>query len=310
METLYMSDFNDWYSSSGVRSKPRRQLLSDSEISKKLYWVPELAPISQHQTIASNDELRDKVLLYYLYCHLNFTIKLENEVVNSAISNIFTSSLGITMLEEMQDDAYKIYCDEAYHACSYIDLKRQVESFSKLRFDIEPQPIFLKKLHELKAYYSQDLSPQLIELFFVIVSETLISSTLKVTPRDTRVHEAIRQVISDHAIDEAYHHKYFSKLFTFVWPQILRKKRTLIGQLLPKFIWIFLEPDHQLLWTILLELGIESKDIEGIIRDTYEPNIVQSSIRKASAATVNLMLKNGVLEDTLTANAFKIHGLT
>jgi len=298
---LYQSQLIKWDQVASVRTQPRRILLEEDYLNK-VFWLPELAPISLHPLIIKKG-LSSKILVHYLYLHLDFTIKLEQEAVNSVANQIAQNKTGLAIPEEMRFDAYKIYCDEAYHALLYADFKRQVEASTGISNDFPNNPFFLHQLREIQYGFTKSLS-QLIEVFFVIVSETLISATLKKIPKDNRVVSTVRQLVRDHALDEAYHCTYFSNLLQVVWPQLQHKHQEIIGQLLPQFIRIFLVPDYPALKLILSQFDFNPQEIQIIIAESYPQTEVINTIKNASKNTITLLHCNRVLEEPKIAKAF------
>ena len=282
---LYKSELVKWDEVASVRTKPCRILLEYDL--NKAFWVPELAPISQHPLIIKKG-LSSEILLYYLYLHLDFTIKLEQDVVNSVANQITKNKIGFLIPEKMRLDAYKINCDETSHALLYADFKSQLETIAKDSIFLPSIPSFLQRLRKLQSSLPDFLS-QLAEVFFVIISETLISATLNQTPRDKRVVSGVRQIVRYHALDEAYHCKYFSNLLQVIWPQLQPKEQVIIGRLLPQFIEIFLEPDCSAFTSILQKLNINPQEIPMIITESYPPNKVINNMIKTAKNTVSLL---------------------
>lgn len=299
--SLYKSKLIKWYDTASVRTRPRRIFLKE-DCTNKVFWVPELAPISQHPLILEK-ELSSKVLFYYLYLHLNFTIKLEQEVVNSVVGKISQRKIEFDVPEEMILDAFKIYCDEAYHSFSYADFKFQLETNLEVSVDFPKEPSFLRQLREIQNEFSDSSLFQLTEIFFVIISETLISTVLNKTPKDKRLINTVRQLISDHALDEAYHHAYFSNLLPIIWSQLRINQQEIIKQLIPQFILFFLEPDYHLLKLILMELNVNQGEIYTIIMESYPSAEVITGIEESARSTIILLNRNGILgkDDILEA---------
>jgi len=303
---LYRNSLSLWDRVASVRIKPRRILLNEN-ILEKSFWLPELAPVSSHPFVVEK-ELSNDILTQHLYLHLDFTIRLEQDIVNPAVCQIAHRNLCFSMPEEMIFDAYRIYCDEAYHALFYADFKSQVESFTGIKPISLGTPTFLRKFQEIQD--SQPKIPsQLIKIFFVIVSETLISSVLKKIPKDEFVVEEVRQIIHDHACDEAYHSIYFANLFKVVWHQLEQEQQILIGKLLPEFIKIFLEPDFDSLKLILSSLGLTSENIFTIITESYPQRNTMNNIRSSAKNTLTLLWHSGLFENSQLFEAFRISNL-
>ncbi|MGH9760902.1 MAG: diiron oxygenase, partial [Blastocatellia bacterium] len=115
-ESQYLSKFQDWDDRARVRVSPRR-LLSEEELNGKLYFSPGLVPIVGHPRIREMGQAAIRAILaQHLYGYLDFTTRFEVEVVNAATQEIAKGNAGLSLPEEMKFDAYKIYCDEAYHS--------------------------------------------------------------------------------------------------------------------------------------------------------------------------------------------------
>jgi hypothetical protein len=235
-------------------------------------------------------------------------MKLEQEVVNSVVHQITHRKIEqIDLPKEMIIEAYQIYVDEAYHAYFCADFKSQLETATGCRA-VNISPVSLRKFLEIKYSYSRQIQ-QLLEVFFVFVSETSISGILTKIPIDKRVKASVRQLITDHAIDEARHHLYFSRLFPYLWSALNKQERILIGTLLPRFIWIFLEPDQSALQTILADFNLKPQEIELVIKESYPLLQVTTGIRKAARATLAILEKNQVFEEPKILEAFQSSGL-
>lgn len=306
--TGYKSNLRDWDEQATVRIKPRR-LLFEEEAKGKVYFLPEGMPIIQHPIITrlGVDVIR-YLTIQRLYLYLEFTEKLEHEVVNSVAKQIAQNDVGISLPKEMEFDAYKIYCDEAYHGLCSADLKRQVEDVSGIKVNLTKPPSFLRKLRNIQNLVPGRLR-RLIEVFFVIISETLISATLAKIPGDERIVTAVRKVIGDHALDEARHHIYFSTFLRLLWPRLTDEQHKLIGPLLPHLLLGFLEPDYVVIKSWLTELRLKRGDVEAIIEETYPSSVVISSAVKAAGATLRLFDQVGILQDQSTMEAFYASGL-
>ena len=110
----YRSPFRSWYEKSTVRSQPRRVLSATA--SAPHLFSPDLVPVARHPLVRAlpPEEFRT-LLTQHLYRYLDFTARLEHVVVNRTVLGIAHDTLGLRLPEPMRLDAYKIYCDEAYH---------------------------------------------------------------------------------------------------------------------------------------------------------------------------------------------------
>lgn len=307
-EYTYDSKLQDWDTRSTVRAKPRR-MLREEESQGMLYFPPELVPLAQHPTIVNlGPSVVRRIVIQHLYTYLDFTTRLEHDVVNSVAHRIAHEKIGFAVPREMLFDAYKLYCDEAYHALFSVDLKLQVAAATGVNPLPVNTPSFLQRLHILQESVPRDLQP-LAEVFFTIVSETLISATLAQIPRDRRVVSVVREVVADHAEDEGRHHAYFSSLLQVLWPQLTPQQQQIIGPLLPEFILGFLEPDYSSAERTLTNLDLSPRSIQQILQESYVPEQVLTHARMAASATLRLFERNGVFHEPHTAEAFFKRGL-
>lgn len=304
----YASKLRQWDERASVRAKPRRVLMTE-EASGKLFFPSDLVPIAQHPTlVALGPAVVRDALVQHLYTYLEFTTKLEHDVVNVVAHRIAHKHVGAEFPADMVFDAYKLYCDEAYHALFSVDFKRQVAAATGIMPDAESTPAFLYQLRMIQDSVAPAMR-DLVEVFFTIVSETLISATLSDIPRDQRVVTAVRDLVADHAEDEGRHHAYFSSVLQVLWPQLTAKQQETIGPLLPQFILGFLEPDLAAAQRRLAKYQLSPNDIDQVLHEAYPPAEVLMDIRKAASATLRLLDRTEVLKEPRTAEAFHKSGL-
>jgi hypothetical protein len=186
----------------------------------------------------------------------------------------------------MRLDAYKIYCDEAYHALFSEDIFQQIQALSEVdyctpRHGPRPDPTFLGRYADSVAGLKHD-DLDLAETIFVITSETLITKTLARVPGDERVITAVRQMMADHAQDESLHHQFFSQLLHLLWPRLSARQRELANALIPQFIQFFLTPDLDAYDHGLSCLGLHPEERKIALREAYTPANIAAAIADAS----------------------------
>jgi len=274
-----------------------------------VYFPKELVPVARHPIISNlGDSAVREVLIHHLYTHLDFTANLEHEIVNEIAKDIAHRKIGLTFPSEMVLDAYKLYCDEAYHALFSEDLKLQVNSATRISPNSVDSPQFLRRLRSIQSSLPSEYT-KLIELFFVIVSETLISSTLSKIPKDKKVISAVRELIGDHAEDEGRHHAYFASVLKIVWPQLTPKQKATIGPLIPIFILSFLEPDYAAIVRCLSNFKLTEEEIGLLLHESYPGDEVIKGVKCAAKATITHFESIEVLKEPKTLEAFRRHGL-
>lgn len=299
----YKSRLGDWDSRAGVRGVPRRLL--DEEAMGKVYFSPVLVPIISHPLVEKlGPETQRSILIYHLYSYLDFTASFEVEVVNQGAQRIALGKTGIDLPGEMLFDAYKIYCDEGYHSLFSIDVKRQVEAATGIKTLPYNFGYFLRRLNKAREVVPSNLK-SLSGLLMVIVFETSITATLNKIPKDQQVITTVRQVIADHADDEARHHAYFSSLFDVLWPQLSQRQQTILGPILPRFIIKLLEPDYETIRRRLEIFDLRPEEIDQVVAESYPWPEVLAGVRKTASATLRLLERNGLLEDSQTREAFQ-----
>jgi P-aminobenzoate N-oxygenase AurF len=304
----YRGHLRNWDERATIRVQPRR-VLSAEEATGKVYFVPELVPVLRHpHVVALGPSVVRRLLIEHLYQYLDFTAHLEHDVVNSVASCIALGKTGFDLPRDTMHDAYKLYCDEAYHALFSADLRRQVEDITNIPSARPRVPHAMQWLRATQLASPRD-SRSLIKLFFVIVSETLISATLTQIPKDERVVTAVRKMVADHAEDERRHHAYFAALLDVLWPSMTPRQQAAIGPLLPDFILAFLEPDYAAIRDQLARCGVGADRIEEVIEESYPAQHVRAAARGMAKATIRLCERAGMLEHSHTVERFRETGL-
>jgi hypothetical protein len=246
--------------------------------------------------------------MHRLHAYLSFTTDLEQLVVNPVTQLLSREQLGFDLPRSMLRDAYKICTDESWHALFSDDLADQiVEATGEAPVEL-PRPGFLTELAELNAHEDASIRG-LTDLFFTVVSETLISAILCGIPHDRRVVGAVRETVADHAEDEGRHHAFYAKFFEYAWHQLGATQRAAVGPLLPEFIIAFLAPDRAALSAVLAVAPLDADTIRGIVEESTPTAQVQASVRKAASATLRMFTHNGVLDDNRTRDRFAERGL-
>jgi hypothetical protein len=221
---------------------------------------------------------------------------------------LFQARLPVRLPARLELDAYKIYCDEGYHALFSVDLKYQVAEETGVAWPECSEPHVLRTLRALSQSVAVELRG-LAQLFFVMVYETLISGILAALPRDQRVVEPVRRVVQDHAEDEGRHHAYFSEIFRLVWPVLAPEQRDAIGPLLAPAIVAALQPDLEAIHALLEPTGLDPQQRRAIVTEAYPTARVVSEMRRGAAATIHLVRRTGGFDHGPTRTAFQACGL-
>jgi hypothetical protein len=296
----YESQFVKWDELSYIRKKPRRAVPFD----RNLYFYPQgMATLFAHPKVAkSPEQIRRKLLVLHLYNYLEFTVRLELGPVNEINKLLCYEEFLPWLPSQMRDDAFKIYVDEGAHAEMCHRLMRAVQESTKVE-RLRITPAFVRTFDDLVASEEPEYRP-LIKLFFVIISETLITGSLVRLPRDESVQRAVRDLANDHATDEGRHHAYFRKVFEYVWPRLPREMRRKIGILLPDMILAFLQPDKSALTRMLESFPEEFPKPAQIVEEVVGYRSTHEGILTSASPTLRMLRENHVFDDPAIDNAF------
>lgn len=297
-----------WYDRAGVRVDPRRMLLIERELGRD-FWPAHLAPVVAHPlVVARGERARQELLVQQLYQYLQFTANYELRVINRATEMIANGRSGVDVSLPVRLDAYKIYCDEGYHALYSVDVVHQVQQAT----GIAPRPpefeTFLRYLERIE----RDASPELravVVLLVVVVFETLITANLTQIPRDPNIVTLVRDIVTDHAEDEGRHHAFFSGFFSVLWGGLDADQRRVLGPLLPEMIVGPLQPPYETLRASLAAVGLDRDQCEQVLGESYPRPAVLRGIRETAKATIRLFQEHGVLDEPRTRERFVQTGL-
>jgi len=299
----------DWHERSSIRTASKRQLTRDDfEQGAAICFPEELAPWIQHPAVSSlGPGVKRAALAQQLFSYLNFTDRLEHEVVNQTVRRIATGASGFRYPAQTRLDAYKIYCDEAYHSLFSADIAMQIQEFSGFVFCRGAGHPGLDFFHKTSAALPPE-SRSWFELLFVTVSETLVSGSLERIPKSPQVLRAVREMAADHLNDEIRHHGFFAHFFRLAWPQIPVAFQTELGRLLPQCILSFLGPDAPAI-RAFLSMHLSNGKTGDVLEDTYTTDALLAAARSASAATRRILKETGVFELSAIHDAFLEAGL-
>ncbi len=296
----------DWSTAATVRSVARRRL---ADKDSGLPFSPELVPLMSHELVRSRDDAVQRMILgQKLHGYFRFTTHLELKAVLPACTMIGLKEAAVRTTDEFAHDGFKIAVDEAHHAYCAEDMKQQLTAITAIRPYRERPPAFLRALAGEQGALDGKFK-QLALLAFTCVSETLITSSLANVPADERVIRAIRDVIMDHARDEAKHHGYFSCFMETMWDQLTVAEKDIVGPLFAKFIGTFLAHDAEAESDWLEAAGFSGVERKRILAESYEAIDLRKIHRQAAKPTVTLMSRFGMLDHPATADALVAAGL-
>lgn len=287
---------------------PTRSAPRNAETDTGLYFPPEKVHVLAHPELGDlGPTERNSLLVHRLYSYLQFTAKLERHAINPVVLDLADGRHGFSMPSVVRRDADKIYTDEAWHAQFSNELVDRVQEETDIAAPVGVEPMFLIRLRELKAQHPEHAS--MIDLFYAIVSETLISTLLVDIPADERLVMAVRNDVADHARDEAAHNAFFSDLLRVIWPQLGPDTVRFIGPQISKFIIWFLEPTPEIYVAPMERLGFSSPAAWRIAQESVALSSLRKSSRRAADKTLRLLAEVGAFADRGTRNACEDAGL-
>src|SRR5205823_8986373 len=137
----------------------------------------------------------------HLYQFLLSTAHLETRIVNRAAERIANGRSGVDLAMPARLDAFKVYCDEGYHALYSLDLADQIAAETGIGVPPWDYGGFVDRL-ERTARRLLPEAPELAPLLQAVVFETLITAVLNEIPTDGSVLTVVRDLTRDHARDE------------------------------------------------------------------------------------------------------------
>ena len=303
---VYKTRLEDWHLRSSVRGGPIRHLDASET---KLPFSPALVPIMSHRLVQIRDPHIQAVILgQKLHDYLRFTSQLEQKAIVPACSMLGLQEAPINVTPQLALDGLKIAVDEAHHVYCAEDMKNQLSLATGVYPYKEHQPPFLRALRARQNSPDQRHSA-LTLLAFACVSETLITSSLSELPKDPMVLSAVRELVMDHARDEARHHLYFSHIMWRMWEQLPVHEKDFVGPLFVEFIKFFLSPDVMAELDWLEAAGFGQHEAKRVVEETHATTDLTTMYRHASKPTVRLMASYGMIEHSATRDALAAAGL-
>jgi hypothetical protein len=277
--------FSKWEERSSVRNAPRR-IISASD--KNKFFSANLAPVLKHKTVLQLTEtVQRKLEIQFLYRYLQFTEYLETSLVNKVIAGIMNDEFPIKFDDRLKDEAYKIYCDEAYHALQAHDTILQIKTISGEK-PVGLPVVLQERLNLLGKQCPHHLLP-FFELFFVCVSETLVSQELQNHVNDKEIHHSIQEIMNDHAKDEAIHALFFEQIMICLKKQLPNADYQWFQNIVPAFADVYLVPDKENLRTLFLPY-LEQLEVADLIDDALDPTILNDFVKSATSKLYRIIL--------------------
>jgi hypothetical protein len=296
----YKSRFKNWDKQAWVRAKPHQLEPFSPDLE---YFSEKVAILFQHKEVSNADAVtKRELLILHLFNYLEFTVWLEMGPVNEVCDMLRRNSFLPWLPTQMKDDAFKIYVDEGGHAEMSHSLTKAVEETTNIKA-VKIEPVFLSILDNMVKNEEPEFV-SMIKLFFVIISETLITGTLVDLPKDVTVQKAVQDLAADHASDEGRHHAYFRQVFEYVWPRMPRELKLKIGVLLPDMILAFLAPDKRALVKILEVFPDKFATPGRIVDEITESSQTKQGILESALPTLTIFKHNNLFDEIPIKNTF------
>ena len=297
-----------WYRAAGVRSGARRMLVE--ELDEGMEFFPRaLVPYLAHEAVRRLPPRQQRELaIRHLYQFLLSTAHLETRIVNRGAERLANGRAGVQLSMPMRLDAFKVYCDEGYHALYSLDLADQVARVTGVAIPRWDYGGFVDQLERAGAA-ALPTEPVLAQLLQVTVFETLVTAVLNEVPSDPSVLTVIRDVTRDHARDEGRHHRFFAAFFHELWSGLDRPVRERVARALPPLVHGCLLWDVEPVRSSLVLAGLDAPTAAGVVADCYGGSAGRARIADVARATVRMCQSTGVLDVPGGYESFASHGL-
>jgi hypothetical protein len=291
--------FVGWAEQASVRRAPRR-LLAPEDAALDMFPRALVAHLGHPIVRDGHPETVPDLLVLALYRHLDFTTNLETLVVNETTLRLISGAGPVALSGEERVDAYRLFCDEGFHALFCADLARQVAVLTGRGPAPAVAPAFLRRVRTRRAQGAGALE----RFLFTAVSEMLITGALAEARRHDETPAAVRGVFTDHAADE-YRHRLF---YTDLLGRLLHEagpRAEAAAALLPDMIMDYMAPDTDNIVIELMEVGLAQDAAEQVCAETYGPDQIAPYVQSSSAAVLTLLGERGL--DQRAAVADRLH---
>ena len=306
------SPLQDWINTSSVRTKPSLtdfKLTGSADEIRNVRWFARGAsdellshPLLGRLTMAERNGLYAARLVHFL----DDMALTETRIVNVAAQVISENRLRAVLPEHLAIDALKLYTDEGYHAYFTAHASRSIREAFSLEAREEPNV----KIAAIEALVAEAPLPQRDMTWFMVgfVGETMITKAIVDTMRGN-AHAAIDTLLLAHLEDEWVHAKYFSHLFTLVWPQLDAASKTYFGRLLPRIMLAFHTWDSGFYRQMLGHVGLSATECEQVLSKVVSESRHILRTRQMCTNTLQILARCEVFKDAGVRAGFVQAGL-
>ncbi|MCA1298589.1 acyl-ACP desaturase [Stappia indica] len=300
--------FANWHEKASVRRSPRR-VIDPEDVHLDLF-PRDLVPVASHEIVTSRyPEKIPHLLALWLYRYLTFTVNLETLVVNTTTSRLVSNKAPVALSGDEILFAYKVYCDEAYHALFCADMLQQVYSQSDFRPAPQGRPSFLLEYEKIDG---DPVETAIRQFIFTAVSEMLITVSLNNVREGLKENTplAIRQIMTDHAQDESRHHAFYRDILKTFLGQLAKDEAVRLAASMPNYLMAFVAPDIPNIVAELEFVGLSPDEARQVCAETYRDQTVTDYARACSTGLAGLLEETGLLEREDVAERFATAGIT
>ena len=295
--------FAAWTEQASVRRAPRR-MLGPGDAALDMF-PRALVPHIDHPIVRDRypDAIPD-LLVLALYRYLDFTTNLETFVVNETTLELISGRGPVALSGEERIDAYRLFCDEGFHALFSADLARQAAILTGRRPAPAVAPAFLRRVRARQAQGAGALE----RFLFTAVSEMLITGNLAEARRHDETPAAVRGIFTDHAADEYRHRLFYGDLLGRLLHEAGPTAES-AAALLPDMIMDYMAPDTDNILLDLLEAGLPRDAAEQVCAETYAPERHAPYVQSSSAVVLALLADRGLTRRPVVADRLHATGL-
>jgi len=284
----YQSPFANWHQRSTLRAMPLDSWPSPGDGD----WLPpDDWNVASSDCARGPDGRRDQVAAGLLLGYLDFTVQLECLCVGPACRDIGLFRLNADYCEQLAQDAFRVQCDEAFHALLCEQLASHVVRESGVPSRYRGEHAFLREVRRLRAIAGPCVSPAQFDFCVAAVAETVITKSLLRDWRNSAIKPAVREFLQGHFRDEIRHSTFFAQTLRVVWPQWDPAVREAIAPLWPALILAFVTPDVEIARQALLRSGVPPEQACATAAD-YQQRAETATAQRASYEMTLRMLSS------------------
>ncbi|GAB3625774.1 diiron oxygenase [Pandoraea terrae] len=255
-----------------------------------VFFNPELMPYCMHARVRERGmETIRSLSARRLADYLSTTECVELNIVNYAVE----AMLGRAWVsDELRAEALAVYTDEGYHTLMMERFRHAIFSQTGYALARAPSSTMARLRHlcgpSTAARYT------LAVVCCAIVTETLITTTLRKAGASDQVYPPVAALMLDHAADEGRHQAFFIRFAERFLPMLDDAAMAFVERLLPNVMMAFLAPDPVALKRDLAAVGIDDADAKSILLESFDITMVREQMMTAAVAPRRLFERLGM----------------